>query len=317
MVELSLSDKNTYKMNGKTVEETLGTPYDDDDSEIPAHQKEEYSKAGVPFGKHIQGNLGRTLVPDKRLASGKSSTNSHVQVIINKNGTLNHRTVGIAHEFGHVILYLRNVPFSHGQPGVNNFIYNKRADVMSKRLDMTIKLKLFFMFIMLPPLLYGQNKLVEESIIYSSDISSYKKKIEKTIFFDTETNLPVFELILDTARSSKMYTSYYFRKRLREVSTEISYIGGNESLRKYQDSLYWENYNGDEQNASCLYTILFDRKLKIREIKIVKRAGYNNSKYNYDKLIKKILLSTEGSWQKTNNALSEEWYFIFGRFLIR
>ena len=168
---------------------------------------------------------------------------------------------------------------------------------------MTIKLKLFFMFIMLPPLLYGQNKLVEESIIYSSDISSYKKKIEKTIFFDTETNLPVFELILDTARSSKMYTSYYFRKRLREVSTEISYIGGN--------------YNGDEQNASCLYTILFDRKLKIREIKIVKRAGYNNSKYNYDKLIKKILLSTEGSWQKTNNALSEEWYFIFGRFLIR
>ena len=87
--------------------------------------------------------------------------------------------------------------------------------------------------------------------------------------------------------------------------------------RQYQDSLYWENYNGDEQNASCLYTILFDRKLKIREIKIVKRAGYNNSKYNYDKLIKKILLSTEGSWQKTNNALSEEWYFIFGRFLIR
>ena len=134
MVELSLSDKNTYKMNGKTVEETFGTPYDDDDSEIPAHQKEEYSKAGVPFGKHIQGNLGQTLVPDKMLASGKSSTNSHVQVIINKNGTLNHRTVGIAHEFGHVILYLRNVPFSHGQPGVNNFIYNKRADVMSKRL---------------------------------------------------------------------------------------------------------------------------------------------------------------------------------------
>ena len=42
------------------------------------------------------------------------------------------------------------------------------------------------MFIMLPPLLYGQNKLVEESIIYSSDISSYKKKIEKTIFFIKE-----------------------------------------------------------------------------------------------------------------------------------
>lgn len=134
MVELSLSDKNTYKMNGKIVEEIFDTPYDDDDGEIPAYQKEDFSKIGIPFGKHIQGNLGQTLVPNRKLISGKSSTNSHVQVIINKNGTLNHRTVGIAHEFGHVILYLRNMPFSHGEPNVNNFIFNKRADIMSKRL---------------------------------------------------------------------------------------------------------------------------------------------------------------------------------------
>ena len=39
------------------------------------------------------------------------------------------------------------------------------------------------MFIMLPPLLYGQNKLVEESIIYSSDISSYKKEDRKNYLF--------------------------------------------------------------------------------------------------------------------------------------
>ena len=91
------------------------------------------------------------------------------------------------------------------------------------------------MFIMLPPLLYGQNKLVEESIIYSSDISSYKKEDRKKLsFLILRPTYQFFELILDTARSSKMYTSYYFRKRLREVSTEISYIGGNESLRKYQ-----------------------------------------------------------------------------------
>ena len=61
----------------------------------------------------------------------------------------------------------------------------------------------------------------------------------------------------------------------------------------------------------------FDRKLKIKEIKIVERRGYNNSKYNYDKLIKRILLSTEGKWQKTNNAHSEKWYFRMGRFFIR
>ncbi|GAB6870438.1 hypothetical protein [Bacteroides rodentium] len=182
---------------------------------------------------------------------------------------------------------------------------------------MTIKLKMFFMLIMFPPLLYGQNKLVKETITYSSDKSAYTKEINKTIFFEVETNLPVFEWTLDTARSSESYTSYYFREQLREVSTDISYIGGYESLKNYQDSLYWKYYKGDEQNASCLYTILFDKKLKIREIRIVKRAGYNNSKYNYDKLIKKILLSTEGNWQKTNNTSSEEWYFTFGRFFVR
>ena len=41
---------------------------------------------------------------------------------------------------------------------------------------MTIKLKLFFMFIMLPPLLYGQNKLVEESIIYSRAYNIFLNK---------------------------------------------------------------------------------------------------------------------------------------------
>ena len=55
---------------GKTVEETFGTPYDDDDSENTcSSKKKSIQKAGVPFGKHIQGNLGQTLVPDKRLAS--------------------------------------------------------------------------------------------------------------------------------------------------------------------------------------------------------------------------------------------------------
>ena len=101
------------------------------------------------------------------------------------------------------------------------------------------------------------------------------------------------------------------------MSTDVSYTGGNESLRKYQDSLYWANYNGDEINGSCLYTILFDEKLKIQEIRIVKRGGYNNSKFDYDGLIKKILLSTEGKWKKTKDTHSENWYFTMGRFRVR
>ena len=133
-VELSLSDKNVYKGQHGIESVSFDMPYDDNDDAIPASQKEELARAGMSFGKHIQGNLGQTLVPDRVLASGKKSTNGNVQVIINKNGSLNHRTVGIAHEFGHVILYLRNKPFGHSQPGVDNFVYTQRADVMSKRL---------------------------------------------------------------------------------------------------------------------------------------------------------------------------------------
>ena len=87
-----------------------------------------------PIGKHIDGNLGQTLFPDNKSISGKSSTNGNIQIIINGKGNLNHQTVGISHEFGHVILYLRGLPYGHNQPGVDEFIYDERATKMSKRL---------------------------------------------------------------------------------------------------------------------------------------------------------------------------------------
>ena len=62
------------------------------------------------------------------------------------------------------------------------------------------------MFIMLPPLLYGQNKLVEESIIYSSDISSYKKKIEKKISPSLEYLLNYKITILSNSSKSKEFS---------------------------------------------------------------------------------------------------------------
>ena len=65
--------------------------------------------------------------------SGKKSVGKNVEVIINGKGNINHRTVGIAHEFGHVILYLRNKPFGHRQPRVDEFVYS-RSTIMSKRL---------------------------------------------------------------------------------------------------------------------------------------------------------------------------------------
>ncbi len=60
--------------------------------------------------------------------------NKNIQVIINGKGSLRHQAVGVSHEFGHVILYLRGLPFRHGEKGVGDFIYDKRATVVSKRL---------------------------------------------------------------------------------------------------------------------------------------------------------------------------------------
>ena len=132
MVEISFSDKNTYQINGKKISEPFGIPYDDNDKDL-LYQKESLLRANIPIGNHVQGNLGQTLVPDIALPSGKKSMTSNVQVIINSNGNVKHRTIGLAHEFGHVILYLNNKPFGHTQLGVDNFVYS-RATLMSKRL---------------------------------------------------------------------------------------------------------------------------------------------------------------------------------------
>ena len=121
MVEISFSDKNTYLMNGQLTNERFNVPMDDNSADLGTDYEKQLQAMGEPLGRGIRGNLGQTLVPNNGLMSGKRSTNGNVQVIINKNGSLNHRTVGLAHEFAHVILYLRNKPFGHTQPGVDTF----------------------------------------------------------------------------------------------------------------------------------------------------------------------------------------------------
>ena len=61
------------------------------------------------------------------------SLDDNIQVIINEKSSINHRSLGIAHEFGHVLLYLKGKPFGHGQSGVDDFIYGK-SNIMLKRL---------------------------------------------------------------------------------------------------------------------------------------------------------------------------------------
>lgn len=87
---------------------------DDNSADLGSFYEEQLRKMGEPLGRGIRGNLGQTLVPDKSLQSGKQSLNNNIQVIINGKSLINHRTVCIAHEFGHVLLYLNNLPLAMG-----------------------------------------------------------------------------------------------------------------------------------------------------------------------------------------------------------
>ena len=132
MVEISLSDKNTYMMNGKIVSEDFYPPVDYNTKEYGEEYENLLRLGNDIVGKTFDGNLGQTLVPGKRAASGKSSLNSNIQIIINKKGNLNHRVVGLAHEFAHVILYLKGLPFGHTQPGVDAFVYGRNNEMMRR-----------------------------------------------------------------------------------------------------------------------------------------------------------------------------------------
>jgi hypothetical protein len=167
--------------------------------------------------------------------------------------------------------------------------------------------------------LYSQNKAVEEKTIFYDSFSNKRKIIKNYIYYDVENLLPVYKTTIDSMHSPVRNTFYFFGKKIRKVSMDVEYIGGTDALLKYQDSTYWnkKNFSGEEVNGSCLYTILFDKNLKIKEVKIIKRSAYDNSKYNYDSVIKKIILSTQGNWKKTNDNIHEKWYFRLGRFSVR
>jgi hypothetical protein len=139
MVEVSVSESYDFKDNNGNTKNSandpnrnFGTPEDYDTNDDPMlHQS--LLHFGEPTGKSFNGNTGRTLLPGNNSTTGANSTNGNIQVIINGKGSLNHRAVGAAHEFAHVVLFLRGLPHKHGEKGVNSFI-NKRSSTVMDRL---------------------------------------------------------------------------------------------------------------------------------------------------------------------------------------
>ena len=132
MIEMYANKTNTYldeKGNKQSNVEWGTAPYIANDYGPTAIN---YLKAnGQPIGVHVQGCTGQTLLPLSNIP--RRSTNNNIQVIIYNSNITNCMTVGIAHEFGHVLLYLHHKPSEHGHPGVDDFVYG-RATKMSRRL---------------------------------------------------------------------------------------------------------------------------------------------------------------------------------------
>lgn len=145
-------------------------------------------------------------------------------------------------------------------------------------------------------------------------IQLFSQKKYKNVQFDVQ-GLPAYKI--DSLKEDRSVIYYAKNGRKLNASIALHYRGGYKTLSAYCDSAYFNRADNDqnELNASALYCILFDEKLKIREIRIIKRRGYSNIRYSYDNLIKKILLGTEGNWEKIKN--DSMFYFFLGYFNVR
>lgn len=126
MVELATTSTNDYYIGNQFFSNPWFSPSDIDYAKEFNNGQESLL---YPLGKTISGNLGQTLYP---ISSDeyKRSTNNNVRININAMGNINQRSCGIAHEFGHVILYLKGQPHSHSNNA--DYIYGRQWNVMRR-----------------------------------------------------------------------------------------------------------------------------------------------------------------------------------------
>ena len=98
-IELRKSNYNVYLKDGIMHSDEFMKPYDYSIDMETDFIRDHLHSLGVPQGRTIHGNLGQSLFPNENLLSGKSSTNSNIQITINAKGTYNHQYVGLAHVY--------------------------------------------------------------------------------------------------------------------------------------------------------------------------------------------------------------------------
>ena len=126
MVELATTSTNDYYIGNQFYSDPWSSPSDIDYAKEFNNGQESLF---YPLGKTISGNIGQTLYP---MSSGeyKRSTNNNIRININALGNINQRSCSIAHEFGHVILYLNGLPHSHSNNA--DYIFGRQWNVMKR-----------------------------------------------------------------------------------------------------------------------------------------------------------------------------------------
>ena len=121
MGESTGSDAQPYKYNGKELDRHSGLDWYD-------YGARWYD--GVRFNTMDRFSEKYPDLSPYSYCAGNPINAIDINGDSNTKGTLNQRSVGIAHEFGHVILFLRNLSHSHSANG--DFIYGRQWNVMKK-----------------------------------------------------------------------------------------------------------------------------------------------------------------------------------------
>lgn len=165
----------------------------------------------------------------------------------------------------------------------------------------------------------SQNKVVEETTIISGQDTPFVRKVKDVTHFDVSNQRPIFKVVTDSIIGGTTNTNCYYKYRgkYREVLPSVLFSESYNSLQECFSQYFWKNYSGDEINASCTYVMLFNDELRIKDISIIIRSGYDNSQFDFDKLIKDFLFSTVGKWEIIQESQRNKWYYVIGRIFIK
>jgi hypothetical protein len=127
---------------------------------------------------------------------------------------------------------------------------------------------------------------------------------------------------LDNINSASDNFDYINVKGSRiHVYKNIEFKRGSTFLKTFCDSIYFKNYfQNHEINTTFFYIVLFDNKLKIHKVRILRRPSYENTDFEtsnkmYFEIIEDILLKTNGKWEK-KIKLKKGWRVYFGNIHI-